>query len=112
MKLLRFAFGSILVLLAAAIGSVAGGQLRARLTGESAAGYRLDHEGPDGETLIAVNPVFSNLLPGVLAGLAGKPRPVRAFLAAAATALAVGDRYEESLRATMGEGADPSRPGW
>lgn len=112
MKLLKLLFGSFFVLVAAAIGSVAGGQLRAALTGESSNSYQLAHEGPEGETTIGVSPVLTNLLPGLLAGLAGKPRPVRAFLAAAAAALAIGDQYEESFVAGLRKRPGPSRPGW
>lgn len=111
-RLLKLVFGSVSVVLAAAIGSVAGGHLRAAMTGEASSAYRLAHDGPEGETTIAISPVFSNLLPGILAGIAGKPRPARAFLAAAATALAIGDRYEESLLAELEQRKDVARPGW
>ncbi len=100
MSVVRFLGQLLMALLGAVAGSVVGGQLRALLQGEpEPAAYRLLHERPDGETMLAVKPVFTNVLPGLLAALAGRPRWLWAFLASLAIAVALGDRLEERLLA-------------
>jgi hypothetical protein len=79
MPLLRFISRLSTVVIAALAGNWLGGRVYALMIGGP--GYRLRaiQTGPDGETMVAFNPVMSNLLPALFAGLVARPRALMAF---------------------------------
>lgn len=97
MIILRYAVELLTIVLATLTGNWLGGRVYALLVGGP--GYRLGltHTGPDGELIVALNPLMSNFLPGLLLGLAGRPRILSAFVGGFAAAALLGDRYEDRL---------------
>jgi hypothetical protein len=90
MPLLRFISRLSTVVIAALAGNWLGGRVYALMIGGP--GYRLRaiQTGPDGETMVAFNPVMSNLLPALFAGLVARPRALMAFAVGFAAAAFLG----------------------
>lgn len=94
MAFLRFIGDLITVIAWGLAGNWAGEQMRRLATGEPSHQLRIYHTGPDGEVVIAANPLLTNLVPAVLVGLAIKPRWMWAFVGGAITSGFMGERYE------------------
>lgn len=102
MAIISFLSQTLFALLGAVAGSVIGGQVRAAAMGEGSDAYSLAHDQADGETMIAVKPVLTNIAPGLALAMLGKPRWLWAFLGGLAAAIAMGDRFEDQLMASLG----------
>ena len=99
MRILRFVLNSVGVLIAALVGNWVGERWRALDTGEAEHEIALFHKNEQGEVMIAVNPVLTNIAPAVLIGLLSRPAGwVMAFVAGVMTARFLGDQYEGQLK--------------
>jgi hypothetical protein len=96
--LFRFAGRTAVITAATLAGNWAGEQIRAQMTGQPGHQLKLVQQNEQGETLLAANPVFSNLLPGLLVGLFRKPAWFWALIGGAAASALLGDRYEAQFK--------------
>jgi hypothetical protein len=85
------------ILAAALAGNWVGEQLRYILTGERDHELRLVQTQESGENFIGINPLLTNLVPGVAAGLLERPSWFFAFLGGALASALLGSRYEEQF---------------
>ncbi len=106
--LFRLAGRTAVITVATLAGNWVGEQIRAQMTGQPGHQLRLVQQNEQGETLIAANPVFSNLLPGLLIGLFRKPSWFWAFVGGAAASALLGDRYEPQLKQLVGRQLPPT----
>jgi hypothetical protein len=83
------------VLVAALFGNWLGSRWRTMATGGSAAELSLVQTGPDGETIIAINPLITNFGPALLASLLGRPHWLMAFVGGTLASRLMGDEYED-----------------
>jgi hypothetical protein len=98
MKILSFYVRLFFIAVSILLGNRLGEELRFILTGRREHQLRFTQTTPEGETLVAVNPLMSNFLPGlVAAALLGRPRWWNAFLGGLAASALMGDRYEKDL---------------
>ncbi|HEX6386067.1 MAG TPA: hypothetical protein VF177_15460 [Anaerolineae bacterium] len=97
MNILRFLGSTISVLAAAVTGNWLGSQLRFLVLGEPGHQMRFSHTTLEGDTMIAINPTFTNLIPALLAAFIGRPRWLYALAAGIAASAFIGDRYEQRL---------------
>ncbi len=87
-----------LLLIASLMGNWVGDRLRLQITGEPGHQMSLLHTNPEGEITLAINPLLSNLLPGMLMGfLGGKPHWLWAFIGGAIASIYLGDQYEQEF---------------
>jgi hypothetical protein len=78
-------------------GNWAGERMRQLATGEPGHQLRLFYTGPDGELMIAANPLLTNLAPAVLVGLVIRPRWLWAFVAGVISSSLIGERSEQAF---------------
>jgi hypothetical protein len=98
MRILRFLISALLTIAAALAGNWVGDELRYRLTGERSRRFQfVRNSEPEGETVVAINPALSNLLPALLVGVVRQPHLPWAFLAGALISAVIGDQYEEEF---------------
>lgn len=97
MSFLRFIGDLITVSVWGLAGNWIGEQLHRLSTGEPGHQIKLLQTGPDGEVVIAANPLITNLVPAVLVGLAIKPRWLWALAAGVITGGLMGERHENAL---------------
>jgi hypothetical protein len=98
MKIMSKLIKLFILAAAALLGNWAGEQLRFMVTGQREHELRFTQPGPGGEPVIAVNPLLSNFLPGLAAGiLMGQGRTWNAFLVGLAASAFLGDQYEQDL---------------
>lgn len=102
MFMFRFFFGSIVSIAAALLGNRVGEQLRAQYTGQAIHQLRLVHTNDQGETIIAANPLMTNLLPALLFGFMGRPRWLFTFVGGLLASALLGDRYEKQFLEYLG----------
>lgn len=95
MKLLRLISGLLCVTSAALFGNWVGELLRERYTGQKGHQLSFVHTNSEGETVVAVNTLFTNLLPGILGSVLARPHWVGAFIYGALASALLGDEYEE-----------------
>lgn len=94
MFIFRFIFNTIFSIASALIGNRVGEQLRAQYTDRDVHQLRLIHTNEQGETIIAANPLMTNLLPALLFGFVGRPRWLYTFAGGILASALLGDRYE------------------
>jgi hypothetical protein len=94
MRLLRLISQLLCVTSAALFGNWVGQLMRDRYTGEPGHQLNLVRTNAQGETVVAVNPLFTNLLPGIVGSLMGRPHWVSAFIYGALASFLLGDQYE------------------
>lgn len=75
--------------------------LRAQYTDQDIHQMRLVHTTEQGETIIAANPLVTNLLPALLFGFMGRPRWLYAFAGGVLASALLGDRFEGQFRAYL-----------
>jgi hypothetical protein len=98
MNPLRKIGGLLLIAGSALAGNWVGTKLRATTTGEAEHSLSLLHTTPDGQTVLGLNIPLTNFVPAlVLALLAGRPRPIYAFVSGAIISTLIGDGYERAL---------------
>jgi hypothetical protein len=102
-------FGRTVVVTAATLaGNWVGEQVRAQVTGETGHQLRMVQKNEQGETLIAANPLLSNLLPGLLIGLFRSPHWLWAFIGGAIASGVLGDRYEAQFMELVDRQVSPT----
>lgn len=97
MFMFRFIFGTLFSIAAALLGNRVGEQLRAQYTGQAVHQLRLVHTNEQGETIIAANPLMTNLLPALLFGFIGRPRWLFTFAGGILASALLGERYEKQF---------------
>lgn len=95
-RIFRIIFGLVSAIAAAWAGNWIGGQLRYLLTGERTQSLHFVHTASDGKK-IDNYPVITKFYPGLLLGLAGRPRWLTALLGGTIAGLFVDDKYEAML---------------
>jgi hypothetical protein len=95
MKLIRLLLGLACVTSAGLFGNWVGEQFREKVIGQKGHSLTVTRTGPEGETLVALNPLLTNLLPALLGAALGRPRWVNAFIYGAAASAFLGDQYEK-----------------
>jgi hypothetical protein len=78
-------------------GNWAGEQVRQLVTGEPVHSRQLFYSGPDGELVIAIRPLFRNLLPAVLLGTVARPHWLWAFAGGLISSGLMGERSERAF---------------
>lgn len=97
MFIFRFIFITITTLLAALAGNWTGDRLRGQVSGQNGHQLRLVHTNEQGESIVAINPLLSNLMPALIMGSVGRPRWLYTFLGGVVASIFLGDRYEEQF---------------
>ena len=97
MFIFRFIFKTITTLLAALAGNWTGDRLRAQASGLNDHQLRLVHTNEQGESIVAINPLLSNLMPALIMGSVGRPRWLYTFVGGVLASVLLGDRYEEQF---------------
>ncbi len=93
--ILKIILTPLSVLVAALFGNWLGGRWRALATGGASHEISLVQTGPDGETILAVNPLITNFGPALLASLLGRPPWLMAFVGGTLASRLMGDEYED-----------------
>ena len=93
--LIKIILTPLSVLAAALFGNWLGSRWRTVATGSRAHELSLVQTGPDGETIVAVNPLITNFGPAVLAALIGRPPWLMAFVGGTLASRLMGDEYED-----------------
>ena len=106
--LLRFVGRTAVLTAATLAGNWVGEQLRTQLTGQPGHQLRLMQKNEQGETLIAANPVLSNLLPGLLVGVFRSPHWLWAFVGGVLASTLLGDRFEARLMQLVDQQVSPA----
>lgn len=78
-------------------GNWAGEQMRQLATGEPVHKMQFIHSGPDGELVIAANPLITNLVPAVLVGMILRPHWLWALVSGVISSGLLGERYERAF---------------
>jgi hypothetical protein len=78
-------------------GNWTGERMRQLATGEPGHQIQFFHTGPDGELVIAVNPLITNLLPAVLVGMLLKPHWMWALVTGVISSGLLGERSEHAF---------------
>jgi hypothetical protein len=102
MRVIRLLVTLISVPSAALVGNWIGDQARTLITGAPGHRFRFVHENDHGETVIALNPAFTNLVPALFVGLVSRPRWLGAFLAGLISSGLIGARNERRFRELIG----------
>ncbi len=102
MFLIRLFLKLIFVVPAALAGNLVGYRMREQMLGQTAPQLRLYQKSEEGEITIAVNPIFTNLIPALLIGMLSRSGVLAAFLVGAVVAALIGDEYEDKLFALLG----------
>ncbi|MEJ2262554.1 MAG: hypothetical protein P8X95_03870 [Anaerolineales bacterium] len=97
MFVFRFIFRTFTTLIAALAGNWAGDRLRDQVTGRNGHQLRLVHTNEQGESIVALNPLLSNVMPALIMGSAGRPRWLYTFVGGILASAFLGDRYEEQF---------------
>jgi hypothetical protein len=97
MKLTRLLFGALFVTGAGLLGNWVGERIREGFTGEPGHELTLFNTDETGQTVVALNPLMTNLLPALLGAVLGKPRWYNAFVYGAMASALMGDQYEEKF---------------
>ena len=97
MFIFRFFFNAFFSLLAALAGNWVGEQLREVYSEEAGHELRLTHTNEQGETVIAANPLLTNVLPALFFGKIGRPRWLYTFIGGLLAAAILSDRYEKQF---------------
>jgi hypothetical protein len=97
MKLFGFLFKLLIIFTSALLGNWVGEKLRYMVTGEKGHELELFQSTPEGELMVAVNPVWTNVLPAFGFALLGRPRWWYSFLGGAAASFIMGNEYEEEF---------------
>lgn len=96
MKIFRILFNLILTPAAALAGNWIGGQIRARLTGETVQTIQFEHTTASGMQMKNF-PVSTKLYPALLFAFVGQPRWLFALLGGVLASLYIDDKYEAML---------------
>jgi hypothetical protein len=104
MFLFRFLAQTISIIIAALLGNWTGEQIRENVTGERGHKLQFTRQNEQGETVIAVNPLLTNLLPAVYLGLTRRPNIVYAFLGGLAASAIFGNKHEDEFLKMLREG--------
>lgn len=97
MIIIRSILSLLTIPLGALLGSWAGEQVRAQLDGTTPRRWRIVHQTAAGDTVIALNPRLTHFVPGLVAGLLGRPHLLLAFAGSFASGLLLGNQLEEPL---------------
>ena len=97
MFIIRFILKAITTLLAALAGNWTGDRLRGQVRGRNRHQLRLVHTNEQGDSIVAINPLLSNLMPALLLGSVGRPRWLYTFVGGVLASIFLGDRYEEQF---------------
>ena len=94
MGLIRLILRTLSVLMAVLAGNLVGDRLRADWSGEPSRSYKFIHKTAEGDTVLAINLVLTNFIPGLLLALSAKPRWLWGFLGGALASGLLSDDYE------------------
>ena len=97
MFVFRFIFRTMTTLLAALAGNWAGDRLRDQVTGQNGHQLRSVHTTEQGDAIVALDPLLSNLMPALIMGSMGRPRWLYTFVGGVLASVFLGDRYEEQF---------------
>jgi hypothetical protein len=95
-------------------GNWTGERMRQLATGEPGHQTQFYHTGPDGELVIAANPLITNLVPAVVVGMLLKPHWLWALVTGVISSGLMGERSERvffDLIRQQGDQVDMSRRG-
>lgn len=97
MFIIRLILDLPLVVLGALAGNYAGDRLYYLLNGRQAHQFQWAHTNQQGEIVLALNPLMSNFIPGLIMGILKRPRWFWAFVGGAVASGFLGDRYEKEF---------------
>jgi hypothetical protein len=97
LTILKFILPPLSVLCAALLGNWLGNRWRATATGTSSHELSLIQKDTEGEIIVAVNPLITNILPALLASLLGRPAWLMAFVGGTLASRLLGDEYEDQF---------------
>jgi hypothetical protein len=104
MKIFKFIFNLITVIVGALVGNWVGEKWRSLEVGDSEHELTFVEEDEQGEITVAVNPLMTNFLPAVILGLLTWPSGWGlSFVVGVLTARFLGDRYEDQFEELLSE---------